>query len=133
MSLSGFTSAIVLQIIAIIMAIESLERLVNPIPIRFSEAIYVAILGLVVNGISAKLLHHDHAHTDNNIRAAYIHVIADGLTSLTAIIALSAGMYFGIYSLDAISGLIGAVVITSWSVTLIKNAGSELIGFRRKG
>ena len=130
LALSGFTSAIVLQIIAVIMALESIERLIHPLPIKFIEAIFVAIIGLVVNGLSAILLHHDHEHSDHNIRAAYLHVLADGLTSVTAIIALSAGMYFNIYWLDALSGIIGSVVITSWAVQLIKGSGSELIGFR---
>ncbi len=132
LAISGFTSAIVLQIIAVIMVIESIERLINPLPIKFGEAIVVAILGLVVNGFSATLLHHKAEHTDHNIRAAYLHVLADGITSLTAIIALVAGMYFHWYFLDAVSGIIGSVVITFWALSLIKNSGSVLIDFRRK-
>ena len=132
LALSGFTSAIVLQIIAVVMVVESVGRLIHPLPIKFGEAIFVAFIGLVVNGISAKLLHHDHDHGDHNIRAAYLHVLADGLTSLAAIIALSAGMYFNIYSLDAISGIIGSIVITSWALQLIKGSGAELIGFKHK-
>jgi cation diffusion facilitator family transporter len=133
LSLSGFTSAIVLQIIAVIMAVESVRRLIHPLPIKFSEAIMVAVIGLIVNSISAKLLHHEyHGHSDHNIRAAYLHVLADGLTSLTAIIALSLGLYFHIYWLDSLSGLIGSVVITSWAVQLIKGSGSGLIEFKRK-
>ncbi len=131
LALSGFTSAIALQIIAVTMAIESITRLIHPVPIKFSEAIFVAFIGLVVNGISAKLLHHNHSHSDHNIRAAYLHVLADMLTSVIAIAALTAGMYFHIYSLDAISGIIGSIVITSWTVQLIKNSGIELIEFRR--
>lgn len=134
LSLSGFTSAIILQVIAIIMAVESVQRIIHPLPIKFGEAIFVACIGLVVNGISAKLLHHDHhhGHEDHNIRAAYLHVLADGLTSLTAIIALSLGLYFHIYWLDALSGLIGSVVITAWAVQLIKGSGGMLIEFKRK-
>ncbi len=113
------------------MIIESTQRLIHPLPIKFTEAIYVAVIGLVVNGISAKLLHHDHEHSDHNIRAAYLHVIADLLTSLAAIIALSAGMYFNIYWLDAVSGIIASIVITSWAVQLIRNSGAELIDFKR--
>jgi cation diffusion facilitator family transporter len=131
LSLSGFTSAIVLQIIAIIMAIESIGRLIHPLPIKFGEAIVVAIIGLVVNAISALLLKHDHDHQDHNIRAAYIHVLADGLTSLTAIIALTIGLFFHLYWLDALSGIIGAVVITSWAVQLIRGSGSKLVGFKK--
>jgi cation diffusion facilitator family transporter len=131
LSLSGFTSAIVLQIIAVIMAVESIQRLVHPIPVHFSEAIIVAVIGLIVNAISAKMLHHDHDHGDQNIQAAYIHVLADGLTSLTAIIALSIGWYYNLYWLDDISGIIGAIVITSWAVQLIKGSGSTLVDFKR--
>lgn len=134
LSLSGFTSAIVLQIIAIIMAIESIQRIIHPLPIKFGEAIFVAFIGLIVNGISAKLLHHDHhhGHNDHNIRAAYLHVLADGLTSLTAIVALTLGLYLHIYWLDSLSGIIGSLVITSWAVQLIKGSGSWLIEFKRK-
>jgi len=132
LALAGFTSAIVLLVIAVVMAIESIERLINPIPIKFSEAIVVACIGLVVNVISAAVLHHDKDESDHNIRAAYIHVLADGATSVTAIIALTLGMLYNIYSLDALSGIIGSVVITSWSVTLIKGSGKTLIEFQRK-
>ena len=131
-SLSGFSSAIILQVIAITMVIESVQRLMNPVPIRFSEAIWVAVAGLIVNAISAKLLHHDHEHTDHNIRAAYLHVLADMLTSLVAIVALTAGMFFNIYWLDALSGIIGSVVITSWAIQLVRNSAIELIEFKRK-
>lgn len=132
LSLAGFTSAIVLLVIAVVMAIESISRLINPIPIKFGEAIAVASIGLVVNMISAVMLHHDKEESDHNIRAAYIHVLADGLTSVTAIIALTLGMIYTIYSLDALSGIIGSVVITSWSVSLIRNSGKSLIEFQRK-
>jgi cation diffusion facilitator family transporter len=130
-SLSGFTSAIVLQIIAIIMALESIGRLIHPLPIKFGEAIVVAAIGLVVNGISALLLKHDHDHQDHNIRAAYLHVLADGLTSLTAIIALTIGLFFHLYWLDSLSGIIGSIVITSWAFQLIKGSGSKLIDFKK--
>jgi cation diffusion facilitator family transporter len=131
LSLSGFTSAIVLQIIAIIMAIESVQRIIHPLPIKFGEAIVVAIIGLIVNAISALLLKHDHDHQDDNIRAAYLHVLADGLTSLTAIIALTIGLFFHLYWLDALSGIIGSIVITSWAVQLIKGSGGKLVDFKK--
>jgi cation diffusion facilitator family transporter len=131
LSLSGFTSAIVLQIIAIIMAVESIGRLIHPLPIKFGEAIGVAVIGLAVNTISAFLLKHDHDQQDHNIRAAYIHVLADGLTSLTAIIALTIGLFFHLFWLDALSGIIGAIVITSWAFQLIKGSGSKLIDFKK--
>jgi cation diffusion facilitator family transporter len=131
LSLSGFTSAIVLQIIAIIMALESIGRLIHPLPIKFGEAIIVAVIGLVVNSISAVLLKHDHDHQDDNIRAAYLHVLADGLTSLTAILALTIGLFFHLYWLDSLSGIIGSIVITSWAFQLIKGSGSKLIDFKK--
>lgn len=132
LALSGFTSAIVLQVIAIIMAIQAVERLINPLQIKFSEAIFVAVLGLIVNGLSAFFLHHEREHSDHNIRSAYMHVLADGLTSVTAIIALTAGMFYNLYSLDAISGIISSVIITKWAIELIIKSGRDLIEFKRK-
>jgi cation diffusion facilitator family transporter len=130
LALSGYTSAIVLQIIAVWMGIESTKRLLNPVEIRFSEAIIVAIIGLIVNGVSAVVLHHKHSDSDTNIRAAYLHVLADGLTSLMAIVALVAGYYWKIYSLDALSGLICSVIITRWAIGLARQSGKELIGMK---
>ena len=132
LALSGFTSAIVLQVVAVIMAYEAVNRLVHPLPIKFGEAIFVAVIGLLVNALSALFLHHDHEHRDHNIRAAYLHVLADGLTSVTAILALLAGMYLKLYSFDAISGIISSFVITKWSIDLIRDSGKELIEFKRK-
>lgn len=132
LALSGFTSAIILLVIAVIMAIESVNRFFNPVEIKFEEAIVVAFIGLIVNALSAVFLHHGHEHHDHNIRSAYLHVLADGLTSITAIIALTMGMYFKLYSLDSISGIISSVVITKWAIGLIKGSGEELIGFRKK-
>ena len=133
LALSGYTSAIILVIIAVLMAVEAVNRLLNPLVIKFSEAIFVAVIGLIVNAVSAVLLHHDEHHSDHNIRAAYLHVLADGLTSLTAIIALVGGMIWNIYSLDAISGLLCSVIITKWSIDLIRGSGKELIEFVRRG
>ncbi|PIV58113.1 MAG: cation transporter [Bacteroidetes bacterium CG02_land_8_20_14_3_00_31_25] len=132
LALSGYSSAIILQVVAVIMAIESINRLLNPLKIKFEQAIFVAVIGLVVNGVSAVILHHKHEQSDHNIKAAYLHVLADGLTSITAIIALLAGMYYKIYSLDSISGIICSVIITKWAFDLIKNSGSELIEFNKK-
>jgi cation diffusion facilitator family transporter len=129
-ALSGFTSAVVLQIIAVIMALKAVERLLNPVEIKFSEAILVAAIGLLVNGLSAIVLHHGHEHHDHNMRSAYKHVLADGLTSITAILALIAGMIYGLHSLDSISGILSSVVITKWSIELIRGSASDLIDFR---
>ncbi len=131
LALSGFTSAIILQIVAVIMAVESVIRLLNPVDILFPEAIIVAVIGLFVNGLSALFLHHDN-HYDPNIHSAYIHVLADGLTSLTAIFALVIGMYLKIYWLDCLSGILSSIVITKWSVDLITNSGKELINFKKR-
>jgi len=132
LALSGFSSAIILQLVAVIMAIESIGRLLHPLHIKFGDAIFVAVIGLIVNAVSAVVLHHDHEHRDHNIRAAYLHVLADGLTSITAIIALLAGMYFNLYSFDAISGIISSVVITKWSIDLIRDSGKVLIEFEKR-
>lgn len=131
LALSGFTSAIVLVVIAVIMAIESTERFFNPVEIKFGEAIFVAVIGLTVNVLSAIFLHHGHEHHDHNIRSAYLHVLADGLTSLTAIVALTAGMLYNLYSLDSISGIISSIVITKWAYGLIKGSGKDLINFKK--
>jgi cation diffusion facilitator family transporter len=130
LALAGFTSAVVLQVVAVIMAIESFERMLQPQAIRFMEAIIVAVIGLAVNGLSALFLHHRYEHHDHNIRSAYLHVLADGLTSLTAILALTIGMFYNIFSLDSIGGIICSVVITKWAIDLIKSSGKELIDFR---
>lgn len=143
LSLTGFTSAIILQIIAVIMAIESVSRLIHPLNIKFGEAIFVAVIGLLVNLVSAVMLYDDHSDNDHlgkhkhnkihdhNFRAAYIHVLADALTSVTAILALIAGLYFHFPAFDALSGILGSLVITKWTVTLLKASGSDLIDFKR--
>lgn len=132
LALSGFTSAIVLQIVAIAMGIQSFDRILHPVKIMFKEAIFVAFIGLVVNVISAFALHHKKEHSDHNIRSAYLHVMADGLTSVTAIIALSVGLFYNLYWLDAISGILSSFVITKWSIELIRDSGKELIEFKRQ-
>lgn len=131
LALAGFTSAVALLIVALLMAIESVQRLMNPMEIFFKEAILVAIVGLVVNIVSALFLHHDHEHRDHNIHSAYLHVLADGLTSMAAIVALTAGMVWNIYWLDCISGIISSIVITKWAVDLMNGSGKDLIDFRK--
>jgi cation diffusion facilitator family transporter len=127
LALSGYSSAIFLLVIAVLMALESVNRLLNPLVIKFGEAIFVAAIGLAVNIISAIILRHDEHHSDHNIKAAYMHVLADALTSVTAIIALIGGMIWSIYSLDAISGILSSIIITKWSIDLIRNSGKDLI------
>lgn len=137
--LGGYTSAVALAVTALTIAIESVTRFFHPQTIQFNEAIAVAILGLVINLISAGLLqdhdhheHHNHDHDhhhhhDSNLKAAYIHVITDALTSILAIIALFAGKYLNWIWLDAVMGLVGAGVITKWSYGLVKDTGAILL------
>lgn len=135
--LGGFASAIALAVVAFIMALESGMRLFEPYPIQFNEAIIVAIIGLIVNLISAGLLrdnhhhhhsdHDHHSHRDHNLQAAYLHVLADALTSVLAIIALFGGKWFGWLWLDAVMGIVGAGVITKWSYGLTKETSGILL------
>ena len=140
--LGGFASAIALAIVALMMVVESMQRLVEPHNIQFNEAIIVAFIGLVVNVISALILkddhhhhheestnhhHHHHHHHDHNMKAAYLHVLADTLTSVLAIIALLIGKYIGLVWLDPVMGIVGAVVIFHWSFGLIKESSAVLL------
>ena len=153
--LAAFASAIILALVALLIGWESLVRLTNPVQISFTQAIGVAAVGLVVNLASAWLLrddhshhghghshhhHHDHDHHrehshdghdhhghDNNLRAAYLHVLADALTSVLAIVALLLGSYFGWLWADPLMGIVGALVIARWSWGLIRNAGGVLL------
>jgi cation diffusion facilitator family transporter len=101
--------------------------LYNPQDIVYKEAILVAIIGLLVNIASAFLLHHKHEHSDHNIRAAYLHVIADALTSLSAILGLTAAMIWGIPFIDTIAAIISSLVIVKWSIGLLKDSGKVLL------
>jgi len=137
--LGGFASAVVLAVIALLMGVESIQRLISPQPIRFNEAIAVAFVGLAVNIVSAFLLqekdHHHHGHEhrptkkfrDHNLRAAYLHVLADALTSLLAIIALSTGKAFGWVWMDPLMGIVGALIISRWSYGLLVDSGRVLL------
>ena len=132
--LAAFTSAVVLGIVALLIGWESLERMIAPSAIDFQGAVLVAVLGLAVNLVSAWLLHdnaHDHegtAHShDHNHRAAFLHVLADALTSVLAILALLAGGALGWTWLDPLVGVVGAAVIARWSLSLAKEAGAVLL------
>ncbi|MEM9028136.1 MAG: CDF family Co(II)/Ni(II) efflux transporter DmeF [Pseudomonadota bacterium] len=153
-SLAAFASAILLAGFAALMAVESVERLFNPVSISFDQAILVAVLGLLVNGASAWLLastahhhhrhthdhdhhHHDHAHTsqserhsDHNLQAAYLHVLADALTSLLAIFALLAGKYAGAAWLDPVMGIVGAILVANWSWGLLRMSAKVLLDWQ---
>jgi len=141
--LAGYSSAILLMVVALMMGIQSLERLFNPVTIHFNEAIPIAIVGLVINLVCAWLLHeggHDHHHHDHhhghshhhhhhdlNQKAAFLHVVADAVTSVFAIIALFAAKYFGWNFLDALLGLVGALLVAKWSWGLIQETGKTLL------
>lgn len=147
--LAGFTSAVILAVISVLIGLESAKRLVAPVSIHFDDAIAVACLGLVVNLVSAWLLqgehdhpghshdhdahhneehaHHAHGHHDHNLRSAYLHVIADALTSLLAIVALLAGRFYGWVWMDPLMGVVGSLVIARWSWSLMRDTAKVLV------
>lgn len=137
--LAGFGSAVILGVVALLIGWESLVRLTNPVSIDFTQATVVAIIGLIVNLVSAALLHeghdhhghvHGHAHgKDNNLRAAYLHVLADAMTSVMAIMALLAGRAYGWVWLDPLIGVVGALIIARWSWGLLKDSGGVLVDY----
>ncbi|HEY8519096.1 MAG TPA: CDF family Co(II)/Ni(II) efflux transporter DmeF [Gammaproteobacteria bacterium] len=152
-TLGGFTGAVLLAGFALIMALESVQRLVAPVAIAFDQAIAVAVLGLVVNGASVLILGHDHGageghhhdhdhdhdhdhaaapllhhhHDDHNLVSAYLHVLADALTSLLAIFALLGAKYFGFWWMDPLMGVVGAVLVGRWSFGLLKSTSAVLL------
>lgn len=139
--LVGFASALTLALIALAIAVQSAVRLLEPAHVAFGEAIAVAVLGLAVNLASAWMLsggghdhhhhghhgHHGHHHHDNNLRSAYFHVLADALTSVLAILALTAGLLLGWVWLDPVMGIVGAIVIARWSWSLLRDTASVLV------
>ena len=133
-TLGGYTGAILLAVFAAMMAFESVVRLINPVEIAFNQAIFVAVLGLIVNGASVFILdaghdhdHHHHHHHDHNLKSAYLHVLADALTSLLAIFALVIGKYFGAVWMDPIMGIVGAILVARWSISLLKTTSAILL------
>ncbi len=149
-SLAGFTSALLLAVFSLVMGYESIVRLFNPVEIHYNIAIAVALIGLIVNGGSMLILgekghththdehdhdhdhtehDHDHAHagTDHNLRAAYLHVLADAMTSVLAIVALLAAKYFGWNWADPVMGIIGAIMVARWCLGLLTSASSILL------
>jgi cation diffusion facilitator family transporter len=146
--LAAFASAIVLALIALLIGYESVERLAHPVPIAFDEAIPLAALGLGVNALSAWLLHDDHQnargsahshaqhhgnhhhhgrHADHNLSAAYTHVVADAAVSVLALIGLTAGRELGWVWMDPVMGIVGMLVIASWSWNLVRASGAVLL------
>lgn len=149
--LGGYTNAILLLVAAAAMAFESIERLIDPVHILFNQAIAVAVIGLVVNIVSAVILGrggvdhshghdhfrshdddsdpicHHHGHEDHNLKAAYLHVITDALTSVLAIFALLAAKFFGLAWADPLVGILGALVVARWAIGLLKQTSSVLL------
>ncbi|RTL73318.1 MAG: cation transporter [Hyphomicrobiales bacterium] len=140
--LAGYTSALILAMVALLIGYESVQRLLQPVAISFDAAIAIAGVGLAVNVLSAWLLrethehaehthapdrHHHHHHRDHNLSAAYLHVLADALTSILAIVALLAGRFYGWVWLDPVMGLVGAVVIAIWSIGLLRTSAGVLL------
>ena len=139
--LGGYTSAVFLLGVAAYMGFESVSRLINPAKISFDEAIPIAVIGLIVNIVSAWLLstgthHHDHGdshshdhdhHHDLNLRSAYLHVVADAATSVLAIAALVGGKYFGAAWLDPVMGIAGTVLVARWAFGLLRDTGRVLL------
>jgi cation diffusion facilitator family transporter len=141
-ALGGYTSAVVLAVVAVGMALESARRLADPVPVDYGMALLVAWIGLAVNLAGAWLLHdahhhdegqrHDHDHhqeapQDHNLRGAFLHVVADALTSLLAIVALTLGARLGWGLLDPLMGIVGAALILHWSVGLLRQSGATLL------
>jgi cation diffusion facilitator family transporter len=152
-TLGGFTGAVLLAGFALAMAVESIGRLIAPVEIAFNQAIVVAVLGLIVNGVSVLILgHHQHPehahelesdheehahyhehlhdhhhHHDHNLVSAYLHVLADALTSLLAIFALLAAKYFGFIWADPLMGIVGAVLVARWSLGLLHSTSVILL------
>ena len=142
--LGGYTSAVLLVLVAGLMFYQSIERLFTPSPIRYDEAIPIAAVGLAVNLVCAWLLrdghahHHHHGHGagrdhthhhhhDLNLRSAYLHVVADAATSVLAILALSGGRFLGLSWLDPVMGIVGAGLVSVWAFGLLRDAGRALL------
>ena len=143
-ALAGFTGAVLLALFAVMMAWESVARILNPVDIAFNQAIMVAVLGLLVNGASVFILdtrhhhHHHHDHDDgehdhhhhgedHNLRSAYLHVMADALTSVLAIAALLAGKFAGWNWMDPVMGVVGAILVARWSMGLMNMSAGVLL------
>ncbi len=138
-ALGGFSGAVLLAIFAVFMGFESVVRMLNPVEIVFNQAILVAVLGLIVNGVCVFILggneaghahHHSHGHHhhhDHNLRSAYLHVMADALTSILAIIALLAGKYYGLIWMDPAMGIVGAILVARWSYGLLGSTSAILL------
>lgn len=150
-ALGGFTGAVLLAAFAVFMAAGSIDRLIHPVTITFDYAIVVAVAGLIVNGVCAVILsggqdahghagagehahddraHDHHTHDDHNLRSAYLHVLADALTSVLAIVALLGAKYLGATWMDPAMGIFGALLVARWSIGLLRASGAVLLDTR---
>ncbi len=139
-TLAAYTSSIFLGLTGLWIIIEAFDRILNPLKIQFNEAIFVAIIGLVVNTICILIMEKKHQHCkdenieckkeDYNFKAAYYHILADAMTSVLAIAALLVGKYLNFVYLDSIIGLLGGLLIIRWAVVLIKNTTKILIDMK---
>ncbi|KAF0154194.1 MAG: cation diffusion facilitator family transporter [Syntrophaceae bacterium] len=141
--LGGYTSAIVLGMVALVMIYSSVERIIHPLDIHYNQALMVAVIGLLVNVVCAFILtgvghghehshedrqgHHKHHYEDLNLKSAYLHVVADAMTSVLAIVALLGAKYFNVVWLDPFMGIVGAGLILRWSFSLLKDTGYILL------
>ncbi len=144
-ALGGFAGAVLLAVFALLMAGESVHRLAQPVPIAFNQAILVAVIGLLVNSTCVLILdvkhdhhdpathddhhhhHHHHHRHDHNLRSAYLHVLADALTSLLAIAALVTGKYLDWVFMDPLMGIVGAILVARWSLGLLRDTSQVLL------
>lgn len=146
--LGGYSSALLLGMVAVLMLVQSVEHLLHPAPIHYNQAIPIAVVGLLVNLLCAWLLkdghhHHGHGHAhghghghghdhadghhDLNLRSAYVHVVADAATSVLAIMALLGGKFLNIGWLDPVMGIVGAMLVAQWAVSLLRQSGRVLL------
>ncbi len=144
-ALGGFTGAVLLAVFALMMAGESIHRLIRPVEIAFDQAILVAVVGLIVNGACVFILadrhhHHHEDHTgghdhrhDHNLRSAYLHVLADALTSVLAIAALMLGKFLAWNFMDPVMGIVGAILVSRWAVGLSRQSGKILLDAQAPG
>jgi cation diffusion facilitator family transporter len=131
LSLSGYTSGLILLIFALFIIVQAVKRFITPMEIHYQEAIIIAFIGLFVNIMSAFLLRHEKEESDQNIKAAYLHVVADAVTSVSAIIGLSAAMFWHISYVDTIAAVISSIVIIRWAAGLLKESGGILIDLKQ--
>lgn len=127
LTLSGYTSALLLFLFSIFILLQAIEKFFSPKEIIFHEALWVALGGLIINLLSAALLHHSSENEDHNIKAAYLHVIADAATSVAAIVGILAAHFYSLYWVDPLCALLSSFVILKWAIGLMKKSTLDLI------